>query len=129
MPSCELIAVSLLALSLSLPACTTFEVASNADQPEDATNGYETVAGSLYGIAWSKYNAQKCDDGPLAKVEFHYNALQFLASTFTLGLYVPQTVEWWCTDPSSESDDDEPGLDSNGEFSAHPTAGSEGRPS
>ena len=90
---------------------------------------YETVAGSLYGIKWSQYNAQKCDEGPLAKVEFHYNALQFLASTLTLGLYVPQTVEWWCSGPGNKGEPPEPGIGPEDEFSEQPPADSKERAS
>ena len=99
-----------LGLTLAITGCMTFEVGSNASITEESVNNYETVHGSFYGFRWRDYKVQKCHDGALAMVEFHYNWFELLASAVTLGLYVPQTVEWWCDDSSSEDDTNEPGL-------------------
>ena len=104
----------------------TFEVGSNASETEESINGHETVAGSLYGFRWREYKIQKCDTSALARLEFQYNGLQFLASALTLGLYIPQTVEWWCDDPSIEDDVDEEGLDPGGESGVRSTGHTDG---
>jgi len=59
----------------------------------------ETVHGSFWrDTPWSDYSQQKCSDGcgGIHRVDFHTNAFQVLASVLSLGVYVPQTVEWWC---------------------------------
>ena len=101
----------LLIAGLLLSSCMTFEVDSNSSITTESDNGYEIVHGSIYGFKWRDYHVQKCDDGPLARVEYNFNWVELLASTFSLGFYVPQTVEWWCDDSGIEDDADEPGLD------------------
>ena len=92
---------------------------ANGSRTVNSTNDFQTIHGSFYGFYWSPYHVQKCDDGPLEHIEFHFNALQLAATVTTLGLYVPQTVEWWCDDPNSVVDDgDEPEPDPGGEFGA-----------
>ncbi len=110
----------LLGLTLTVAGCMAFEleVSSNADtttNSQKSVKKYETVHGSMYGFLWHNYNEQKCNDGALAQVEFHYNWFQLLTSAVTLGVYVPQTVEWWCDDPSLKNDAKEPGLNPNDE--------------
>ena len=88
-------------------ACSTFEVeGSGAIAPESIT-GSETVHGSLYGFRWRPFDIEKCGDDSLFRVEYHTNAGLLLASFVTLGLYVPQTVEWWCNAPADDDEDEE----------------------
>ena len=101
---------------LLLSGCMTFEVDSNASITPESANGYEIVHGSIYGYRWREYHVQKCDESALARVEYNFNWLELLASSLSLGLYVPQTVEWWCDDPTIEDDEDEPGLSPQNEF-------------
>ncbi len=119
-------ALPLLALALMLPGCMTFEVGANASITEESASRSETVHGSFYGYRWRDYHVQKCDETALALVEYHFNGLQLFASALSLGLYVPQTVEWWCDDPSVVDDDDEPGLDPSDEFSDRATGHTRG---
>ena len=44
-----------------------------------------------------------------AEVELRYqtNAAFLLVSVLTLGIYVPQTVEWWCCAPEEFDNEDE----------------------
>ena len=94
------------ALSL-LSGCMTIELSGNAPLSEDSKSESETIHGSIYQHRWSQYHVQKCHRGTIAKVEFQTNALMLLASFASLGLYVPQTVEWWCADTEEDRDDDE----------------------
>lgn len=99
-----------LLLALPLSACMTFEVGADADITQNSRSGSEIVHGSIYGFRWRPYHVQKCDESALALVEFNYNWIELLASVATVGLYVPQTVEWWCEDGNMDDDEDEPGL-------------------
>ncbi len=90
-----------------LPACSTFEVEGAGSITPDAITGSETVHGSLYGIAWRPFTTEKCGSDSLFRVEYHTNAVFLLAAVATVGLYVPQTVEWWCYSPAGDDDDEE----------------------
>lgn len=110
--------IRLLALLLvfQLTGCMSFEISSNSNETENSKNASETVHGTVWGDwYWKKHNIQKCHDGSLARVEFTYLAHQLLASALTLGLYVPQTVEWWCEDTDTSDDSSEQGLSREGE--------------
>ncbi len=98
--------VTLLALSLS--GCMTFTVNSDLDKTAQATTGTDTVHRSLYGIKWSDFDEDKCktDEG-IVRLRFHTNALYLAASVVTLGVYVPQTVTWWCGKPHTDDDGEE----------------------
>ncbi len=107
----------ILAIAMS-PACATFEVEGNGSITPEAIAGSETVHGSLYGFKWREFDIEKCEDNTLFRVEFHTNAGLLLASFLTLGLYVPQTVEWWCNSPTTDDEDEEvwdPNASSNQE--------------
>lgn len=94
-------------------SCTTFELEGDGVKSADSCHGSETVHGSLYGFAWGSRSVEKCtDQHGLYRVEVHDNALLLLASVLTLGLYVPQTVEWWC-DAGLPTEDDGPLFDPN----------------
>lgn len=100
----------LLALIFMAPlisACSTFEVEGNGSLTPEAITGSETVHSSLYGIQWREFDIEKCGDNTLFRVEYHTNAGLLLASLVTLGLYVPQTVEWWCNSPTDDAEDEE----------------------
>ena len=85
----------------------TFEVEGDGQLTPQSVSGSETVHGSLYGFTWGSRDIQKCSDGlGLYRVEFHTNAFFLLVSTCSLGLYVPQVVEWWCQ-ASEQADDGE----------------------
>jgi hypothetical protein len=116
MPTRAKATLACLAVALILPGCMTFEIGSNASITDESTNAHETVSGSLYGFSWREHHIQKCDESALAHVEYHFNGFQLLASALSLGLWIPQTVEWWCDDPSVEDDEEEDEPDPGGEF-------------
>lgn len=102
--------VSRIILTLAIActsACTTFEVEGNGSITPEAITGSETVHGSLYGFHWQPVTVEKCGVDSLFRVEYHTNAILLLASVATLGLYVPQTVEWWCNSPSVDDEGEE----------------------
>lgn len=105
-----------IAAGIFLSGCMTFEVGSNASETQESYNNSEIVHGSIYGYRWREYHVQKCDDGPLARVEYNFNWIELLASSLSLGFYVPQTVEWWCDDSITVDDEDEPGLNPTDEL-------------
>ena len=80
--------------------CMTFTLDSDWDKTPSATTGTETVHGSLYRRPWSEVDADKCSrDEGFVRLRFHTNAGYLLISAASLGVYVPQTVEWWCDRP------------------------------
>ena len=84
-----------------------FDVEGDGTLTERSAYGRDTVATSLYGLAWSSEQVQKCEDQlGLYRVRYTTNALLLFASVASLGAYVPQTVEWWCQ-ASPEEDDGE----------------------
>lgn len=98
---------SLILLLGCLGGCTTFEVEGNGSITPGAVTGSETVHGSIYGFRWRDSAIEKCGSESLFRVEFHTNAGFLLASVASLGLYVPQTVEWWCNSSLGDDSDEE----------------------
>jgi hypothetical protein len=101
---------SMIVLTLAIAfasACTTFEVEGAGSITPVAITGSETVHGSLYGFQWRPFTVEKCGTDSLFRVEYHTNAGLLLASIVTLGLYVPQTVEWWCYSPGGDDEGEE----------------------
>ena len=104
----------LLVASLSgmLNGCMTFEL--EGDGVHEPASAYETVHGSIYGFKWKEPTVEKCFDGQgIYRVEFHTNAGFLLVSVLSVGLYVPQTAEWWCQ--AADDDDDGPIFEGGGE--------------
>lgn len=99
--------IGLVFVLVSVTACATFEVEGPGSIKPNSVTGSQTVHGSLYGFRWQSYSIEKCEEGNLFRVEHHTNALMLLASVATLGLYVPQTVEWWCDTPVSNEVEEE----------------------
>lgn len=91
----------------SASACSTVEIEGAGSISPDAITGSETVHGSLYGFRWKPTTVEKCGTDKLFRVETHTNAGLLLASVLTLGIYVPQTVEWWCNSPTVDDDGEE----------------------
>jgi len=113
-----------LALSTwALTGClTSFDVEGDGELRPDSRKGTATVASSLYGFTWTKTDVQKCEDGlGLRRVRYTTNGLLILASAASLGLYVPQTVEWWCQAPPKGEDGElfEPSDETRNEGSGH----------
>jgi hypothetical protein len=96
----------LLLLSIT-SGCMTFIVEGDVPKTPDSETATETVHGSLYKHKWQQWTKEKClDRKGIARVEYHINAIYLLTSVVTLGLYVPQTVTWWC-DGTKPDDDSE----------------------
>ncbi len=105
MTSNRIAAVVLIAAGLA--ACSTVEVEGAGSITPDAITGSETVHGSLYGFRWRPYTTEKCGTDSLFRVETNTNVGLLLVSIASLGLYVPQTVEWWCYKPAAGDEDEE----------------------
>lgn len=60
--------------------------------------GIETIHGSFYGFYWRTRTQEDVikakGDIQLYRVTYHNNMLYSLVSVLTLGLYVPETIEW-----------------------------------
>lgn len=104
--------------AFGLSSCVTMDLEGSGMK---GSYGTETLHGSLWGIEWTERDVTKCHDGhELYRVRLHDNGLHVLASALTLGLYVPQTVEWWCSgasviapppEPENPEEPQEPGDD------------------
>jgi hypothetical protein len=94
--------------ALSLSGCMTFTVEGFGTRTPDAQHGKETSHGSIYGFSWSTTNAEKCtDSNQLYRVRFHTNMAYLAAGVMSFGFYVPQTIEWWCTEQMAEEPPEE----------------------
>ena len=90
--------IALCAVMIAALACMTFEVEGDGKLLPQSVHGTEVVHGSLYrATPWKSRGVDKCPEGRgLYRVEYYTNGLFVLASAATFGLYVPQSVEWWC---------------------------------
>ncbi len=99
--------VVLIALTMGASACSTVELEGSGSITPEAITGSETVHGSLYGFRWKSFTTEKCGTDSLFRVETHTNVGLILASVLTLGVYVPQTIEWWCYSPFDDEQGEE----------------------
>ena len=101
-----------LALGLSLAsACSSFII--EGDGQKAPAMHQETIHGSLYGFTWNQHDISKSGDyRGLYRVRVSTNGWYLLASAVTLGLYLPQDVQWWLQQPNP-----------SGAHEWHPTTG------
>ncbi len=93
---------------VSLSSCVTMTIEGDGQKTSKSKTGTHTKHGSFYSFVWSEPPVTKCDNGQgLYRARYHTNAIYVLASAISLGLYVPQTVEWWCDSTPHEEDDGE----------------------
>ena len=80
-----------------ISACATMTIEGDGEKTPDSKKGIHTVHNSFYGFVWSSPPVDKCENRHgLYRARYHTNLGYVLAPVITLGLYVPQTVEWWC---------------------------------
>jgi hypothetical protein len=93
---------------LIVSGCATMTLEGDGQKTAMSKTGTHTVHGSYYNFVWSAPPVTKCENGRgLYRVNGHTNAAYALVSLVSLGLYVPQTAEWWC-DGTPNPDDDGP---------------------
>ncbi len=91
-----------------ISGCATMTIEGDGQKTPQSKTGSHTAHGSYYGYVWSEPPAVKCENHRgLYRVRYHTNAVYSLASILSLGLYVPQTVEWWCDGTPNPEDDGE----------------------
>ncbi len=91
---------------VSISSCATMTIEGDGQKTVESTTGTHTVHGSYYSFVWSSPAVDKCKNGRgLYRARYHSNVVYALVSVVSLGLYVPQTVEWWC-DGTPDPDDD-----------------------
>ena len=89
-------------------ACATMTIEGDGDKTPSSKTGTHTLHGSFYGFNWSQPDVDKCENGRgLYRARFHTNLGYVLVPIISLGLYVPQTVEWWCDGRRDEEEDEE----------------------
>ena len=94
-------------LLLAVSGCATTTIEGDGQKTPLSTHGTHRVHGSFYDFKWSEPPTDKCEAGHgLYRVRAHTDALDALVSLLSIGLYVPQTLEWWC-DGSREDGDSE----------------------
>lgn len=95
-------------LIVSLAGCTTMTIEGDGQKTPASKTGTHTVHGSYYNFVWSAPAVEKCDNGHgLYRARHHTNAAYALVSLVSIGLYVPQTVEWWCDETSTEDENED----------------------
>ena len=93
---------------ISLAGCATMTIDGDGQKTPESKTGTHTKHSSFYNIVWSEPSVEKCDnDRGLYRARYHTNAAYVLVSVLSLGLYVPQTVEWWCDETPEDEDEGE----------------------
>lgn len=88
--------------------CSTMTIEGDGQKTPKSKTGTHIKHGSYYSFVWSEPEATKCDNGQgLYRARYHTNVAYALVSVFSLGLYVPQTVEWWCDGTPIQSGEEE----------------------
>ncbi|WP_428354715.1 hypothetical protein [Methyloprofundus sp.] len=83
-------------------------IEGDGDKTPCSKTGTHTVHGSFYGFVWAQPDVDKCENGRgLYRARYHTNLGYVLAPVFSLGLYVPQTVEWWCDGRTNDEGEEE----------------------
>jgi hypothetical protein len=81
----------------SLAGCATMTIEGDGQKTAQSKTGTHTVHGTYYNVVWSQPPVDKCDNNRgLYRVRYHTNLVYALVSVVSLGLYVPQTAQWWC---------------------------------
>ncbi len=83
----------LLALALTSLRCTSFIVEGGKNKA--ASSGTETIHSSLYGFNWAERSKVKSSTEGIYRIEASTNGLYLFVSAISLGLYVPQDIQWW----------------------------------
>ena len=101
-------AVLISCMIASICSCATMTIEGDGQKTVESKTGTHTVHGSFYSFDWSSPTVEKCDNGHgLYRARYHTNAVYVLVSVISIGLYVPQTVEWWCDGSPSQEDEEE----------------------
>ncbi len=83
-------------------------IEGDGQKTPESESGTHTRHGSFYDFVWAEPPVTKCDRRRgLYRTRHHTNAVYMIASLASLGLYVPQTVEWWCDGTPAETSDEE----------------------
>lgn len=98
----SLLLVFLCSMILIAAGCMRFDVENHPTGMDKTalspTGGIETIHGSLYGFYWKKRTQEDIIKAKgatqLYRVRYHTNIFYCLASVLSLGLYVPETIEW-----------------------------------
>ena len=94
----------------SISGCATTTIEGDGQKTPQSKLGTHTVHSSFYGFNWvtPPPTKKECDQGRgLYRVRNHTNAVYVFVSVISLGLYVPQTLEWWCDATPDPTDDEE----------------------
>jgi len=101
-------AVLISCMIVSISSCATMTIEGDGQKTAESKTGTHTVHGSFYNFVWSSPAVEKCDNGHgLYRVRYHTNAVYTWVSVISMGLYVPQTVEWWCDGTPKQDDNEE----------------------
>lgn len=98
-----ILGIAFATLAVSGSSCTSFELEGSVGKnPKGQVSDSAIIHGSFWWFDyWTPPAVTICDPGyEIARIETHQNALYFLTSLVSLGLYVPQEVEWWCVKKS-----------------------------
>jgi hypothetical protein len=93
---CTIISVLLFVMT----GCASFAIQGGGNvTAKDGLRGHETVYSSCWKeSSWNKRCMLKDSRANFVKVRYKTNFFYSLASVVTLGVFVPQDVEWWLED-------------------------------
>ena len=101
-------AVLVCCIFFGIYGCATMTIEGDGQKTPQSKTGTYTLHGSFYSFTWSEPSVTKCDNGRgLYRARYHTNIAYVLVSAVSLGLYVPQTVEWWCDGAPKQDDNEE----------------------
>lgn len=88
-----------------MTGCASFAIQGGGNTTaKDGLRGHETVYSSCWKEgSWNKRCMLKDPQANFVKVRYKTNLLYSLTSIATLGLCVPQDVEWWLEDVNAET--------------------------
>lgn len=83
-----------------MTGCASFAIQGGGNvTAKDGLRGHETVYSSCWKeSSWNKRCTLKDSRADFVKVRYKTNFFYSLASVVTLGVFVPQDVEWWLED-------------------------------
>lgn len=93
-------------VAVSMTGCSRFTTEGSGTNEKIVHS--ETVWQSYYGFDWHCRDVKKASNGlGLYQVTVHNDYLYSLIAVTSLGLVVPQTIEYQCQIPLPEDDDEE----------------------
>ena len=105
--ACARAALFVIAIAVLAPSCATTTVLAREDS--DTAVNIEPHGKTSWAYVWGLVQptpiAAECDEKSISRVRVHTNLGFGLITVATLGLVMPQRVEWDCSPPNPPTED------------------------